>query len=85
LLHWQKFTGYNRGDQKVNFSLQNALNLIFASAILQFFPGIILPDPVKRGKRREEGLGGEGQGNRGERKKEGHGLEGKGRIEKRHA
>jgi hypothetical protein len=29
LLHWQKFTGNNHGDQKVNFGLQNSLKLTY--------------------------------------------------------
>jgi hypothetical protein len=69
LLHWQKFTGNNRGDQKVNFGLQNALNLTYAHLQFKNFPGVIPRTPVKRereGRREKEGKGGKGKEIEGE-------------------
>jgi hypothetical protein len=77
LLHWQKFTGSNSGDQKVNFGLHAECDKsrLRASAILKLFPGYT-PDPVKRGKGREEREGREGLGGEGGKGKE---IEGRGR------
>jgi hypothetical protein len=67
LLHWQKFTGSNIGDQKVNFGLQNALNLTYAHLQFKFFPGgytsgIPLQAEEKGREEREEREGLEGEG-----------------------
>jgi hypothetical protein len=77
LLHWQKFTGSNSGDQKVNFGLQNVLNLTYICNF-KIFPAVIPRTPVKRGREGRRGKGGawrggrEEQGIRGERE----GIEG---------
>jgi hypothetical protein len=76
------------GDQKVNFGLQNALNLTYAHLQFKIFsrgytPGPPLKGEGKGGEGRKEGAGTggrEGQGNRGERVgKEEYGQEGRGR------
>jgi hypothetical protein len=50
-LHWLKFMGDdNRGDQKVNFGLQNVLNLTNAHLqFKKFSRGLYTGPPLKRG------------------------------------
>jgi hypothetical protein len=46
LLHWQKFTSNNRGDQKVSFCLQNALNFPYGHQQFELiFSGGFTPWP----------------------------------------